>query len=356
MNYYLGKLEMEKELCIRRSQRLEGPDDFKQAKVYKRPSTKAKVGGSLYVENLHPPPISAIRQDDIEVWLRREAYLNKCGRVFYKLIDKMKWLPMQHRFEIFEESLIYAQNQREDSLEEQKEHLEELALYAKKDIKKKFASEENLEAVKNTYHYTIFREKVMSKSDEIKSAMSYDHERLPSFISNTIELNMDILARSTEYDIHGNIELDQGFSFLYQIIIFFPMQFQKQVIKLTFKTYDSSTDSDDFAANLERVNDMKGKKGEKVPIQEMMTGAKPDEGEGDDETKAPMLTPIDSVSDFKNNSEFKNIISPQLKSSDWLHLKTSLSPQVKDYIKKQIGFLNHENPIDMLLKYGYELT
>lgn len=77
MNAYLGKLQMEKELCIKRAQRLEGPDDFAKAKVHKRPSTKAKVGGSLYVENLHPPPISAIRQDDIEVWLRRQTYLNK---------------------------------------------------------------------------------------------------------------------------------------------------------------------------------------------------------------------------------------------------------------------------------------
>lgn len=58
MNFYLSKIQTEKELCIKRSQRLEGPDDFVKAKVYKRPSTKAKVGGSLYVENLHPPPIS----------------------------------------------------------------------------------------------------------------------------------------------------------------------------------------------------------------------------------------------------------------------------------------------------------
>lgn len=77
MNTYLGKLQMERELCIKRSQRLEGQDDFEKAKVYKRPSTKAKVGGSLYVENLHPPPISSIRQDDIEVWMRRQTYLNK---------------------------------------------------------------------------------------------------------------------------------------------------------------------------------------------------------------------------------------------------------------------------------------
>lgn len=82
-----------------------------------------------------------------------------------------------------------------------------------------------------------------------------------------------------------------------------------------------------------------------------------DDGEGDKEkNKAPMLTPIDSVTDFKANAEFKHIISPQLKTSDWLHLAGKVSPQTKDYMKKQIGFLNHENEIDMLLKYSYELT
>ena len=49
---------MEKDLCIKRSQRLDRYDDFTKEKVYKRPSTKAKVGESLYLENLHPQLIS----------------------------------------------------------------------------------------------------------------------------------------------------------------------------------------------------------------------------------------------------------------------------------------------------------
>lgn len=359
MNFFIGKLQMEKELCIKRSQRLEGPDDFAKAKVYKRPSTKAKVGGSLYVENLHPPPISAIRQDDIEVWLRRQTYLNKCYRVFYKYLDKLKWIQMYHRFEIFEESMLYAKDQREDSLEEQKEHVENLGTYAKKDIKRKVATEHHLEEVKNTYHYVIYREKVLNKADEIKHAMLYDHERLPSFISNSLELTGDILGRSNEYGIHGNIDLDQGYSFLYQIAIFFPLQFQKQVIKTTFKPYDSKSTNNEFAANLERVNDFQGKGGENVPVKNLIRGVKDDEDEGegdDDKNKVHMMSPLDSVTDLKANVEFKNIISPQLKTSDWLHLVGNILPQLKGYMKRQIAFLNNENPIDMLLKYSYELT
>jgi hypothetical protein len=204
----------------------------------------------------------------------------------------------------------------------------------------------------------IYRERVINKADEIRSAMKYDHERLPGFVSNTVELTMDILARSKEYDIHGNIELDQGYSFLYQIAIFFPMQFQKQVIKCTFKPYDSKSHNDDLANNLQRVNDFQGRGGEKIPIKNMVRGAQTeddDEGDGDN-NKVPMLTPIDSITDFKSNTEFKDIISPQMKISDWLNISGMPSPQIKDYMKKQIGFLNHENEIDMLLKYSYELT
>lgn len=67
---------------------------------------------------------------------------------------------MLERFEIFEESLLYAKDQREDALFEQNEHIEALAAYAKKDIKKKIANENDLEEVKNTYHYVIYKEKV----------------------------------------------------------------------------------------------------------------------------------------------------------------------------------------------------
>jgi hypothetical protein len=229
----------------------------------KRPSTKAKVGGSLYVENLHPPAISAIRQDDIEIWMRIQTYLSRCSRVFNKLIDKLKWVAMQNRFEIYESSMLFIKDQRDDSLEDQKDHLDELTHLAKKDIKRKLATDDNVEEVKNTYHYTIFREKTLNKADEIKSAMKYDHERLPGYISNSLELTLDVLGRSEEYDIHGNIDLDQGYSFLYQIAIFFPMQFQKQVIKMTFEPYDYSATNDEFSKNLERVGDFQGKAGEK---------------------------------------------------------------------------------------------
>lgn len=50
-------------------------------------------------------------------------------------------------------------------------------------------------------------------------------------IDNSIDLKLKILEKSKEYGIYGDIELDQGYSFAYQITIYFPTYFQGQIIK-----------------------------------------------------------------------------------------------------------------------------
>lgn len=47
-----GKIEYEMENSMNRYDRLEGDDGFDDAPVWSRPRTKAKEGGSLYVENI----------------------------------------------------------------------------------------------------------------------------------------------------------------------------------------------------------------------------------------------------------------------------------------------------------------
>ena len=46
-----GKLEYEMENAMNRADRLDAEDDFDSAPTFPRPNTKAKEGGSLYVEN-----------------------------------------------------------------------------------------------------------------------------------------------------------------------------------------------------------------------------------------------------------------------------------------------------------------
>lgn len=46
-------------------------------------------------------------------------------------------------------------------------------------------------------------------------------------VDNSLELKIIILDKSLDFGIYGDIELDQGYSFAYQITIFFPTYFQR---------------------------------------------------------------------------------------------------------------------------------
>ena len=48
---------------------------------------------------------SSLRVDDIDVYLRIVTYEEKINKQANKFIQRMKWLPLSHRFEVFEESI-----------------------------------------------------------------------------------------------------------------------------------------------------------------------------------------------------------------------------------------------------------
>ena len=71
-----------------------------------RPNTKAEHGtGSLYVEKFDLEPQSLIREDDVEIWLRSVTYRNKVSKVVNKFMSRLKWLPLQHQYSIYEEAM-----------------------------------------------------------------------------------------------------------------------------------------------------------------------------------------------------------------------------------------------------------
>jgi hypothetical protein len=75
------------------------------------------------------------------------------------------------------------------------------------------------------YFVTNYRNKVASKSDRITHTQKSDHQLAPTMINNILELKVTIVDKALEYGIYGDIELDQGYSFAYQITIFFPTYF-----------------------------------------------------------------------------------------------------------------------------------
>ncbi len=100
-----GKLEYELENALQRFERLETDDDFDKADSWPRPNTKAKEGGSLYVENTTLPAVSAIRMDDVEVYLRQTTYRSRISKGVNKFLARLKWLSLSKRFDVLEEAI-----------------------------------------------------------------------------------------------------------------------------------------------------------------------------------------------------------------------------------------------------------
>jgi len=42
-----------------------------------------------------------IREDDVEVYIRGVSYRNKVNKLVNKFMSRLKWMPLERRFEIF---------------------------------------------------------------------------------------------------------------------------------------------------------------------------------------------------------------------------------------------------------------
>jgi hypothetical protein len=51
-------------------------------------------------------PQSLIREDDVEVYLRGTSYRGKLLKLMNKFLSRLKWLPLQSRYEVYESALI----------------------------------------------------------------------------------------------------------------------------------------------------------------------------------------------------------------------------------------------------------
>ena len=117
--FIYGKLEYSLEQAMARHDRLIQADAIHMAKPDIRPRTKAENGGSLYVEDVDMPGQSMIREDDVEIFLRATTYRNKVSKVINKFLSRLKWLPLQHRWDIFEKSHRAFKVQKELNIERQ---------------------------------------------------------------------------------------------------------------------------------------------------------------------------------------------------------------------------------------------
>ena len=104
-----SKLQFELENSIKRYQRLEGEDHF--ATDLKRPQ-RLEPNGEIMLEDLHAesiPKHNSLRLDDLDVYTRIASYEEKCNRAAQRFINRAKWAPLSHRFDIFTQAQEYFQ-------------------------------------------------------------------------------------------------------------------------------------------------------------------------------------------------------------------------------------------------------
>jgi hypothetical protein len=68
------------------------------------------------------------------------------------------------------------------------------------------------------------------------------HDEVPRLLSDGFCLKIKILSVAKEFELGGDIEMDRGFTYSYQVQVFFPTYFQKQVLKSQFSIYDAYVD------------------------------------------------------------------------------------------------------------------
>ena len=85
-----------------------------------------------YEQEQENDPISVLRLDDIDVYLRSITYEEKIMRMADRFVQRVKWLPSSHRFEIYKESVHFFQELRKAEVTRQSEHIEEIHAYGEK--------------------------------------------------------------------------------------------------------------------------------------------------------------------------------------------------------------------------------
>lgn len=95
----------------------------------------------------------------------------------------------------------------------------------------KQASHELSKILKHQHVRTYDLKCEKSIKDKIFSSSRYDYH-LPSFmIWNEVDLKLKLSLKAKQFGILGDMDIDSGHSFAYNIFVFFPTYFQTQVVK-----------------------------------------------------------------------------------------------------------------------------
>ena len=75
--------------------------------------------------------------------------------------------------------------------------------------------------------------------DQYLATARYNYEMPPMLIWNQVELKLSLEDLCKPYNIQGGMEIDNGNSFSYAVVIRFPTIFLNQVVRQQFAYYDA---------------------------------------------------------------------------------------------------------------------
>jgi hypothetical protein len=220
----LSKIQFEQENCVKRFQRLDGADHFGS-----RLDLEADAS-SGYSAAQPLEPQSALRADDIEVYLRYLTHDEQVTRMAEKFAHRAKWAPVQHRFDIYKESVMEFQKLRAQAVQLQDQHIEAVKAKGEFIIEHKKLGDlgaKELDHIIQSQHRSKQDRKCKNARDKVLATAQYNYDTPPMVHWNQVELKLSILQAAGHYGIKGDIEIDDGTSFSYRIMMFFPQRFKE---------------------------------------------------------------------------------------------------------------------------------
>ena len=253
----------------------------------------------------------------------------------------MKWMKYADRYEVLGEARRSLMKLRNEHNRKQRELCETVADRLKEILIKAGINQEKVvTAVVETYTKSLNIQEYPSKQDQLKGTTKFDYAKLPMLHTLAIELKIKLKEISKEFDITGDIEIDNGHSFTYQIQVFFPVRFQEQVERSKFDLYDTLPAEDD---TLIQDADMTGNQLSKM------------DGFARSETKKSMLNYINPddipkiTGDIAKDTLMKTETTIKLKHAYWINF-ICFSPSIDPLYKKQ-SLLFHSPRDELLSSY-----
>ena len=133
--------------------------------------------------------------------MRSTSYRNKVNKVVNKFMSRLKWLPMQHRFEIYEQSVQSKLRHKEANIKQQFDFIDRIDARAKSMHIVTPEFENELNDILNCHYVRMHALMYTSTTEKIANSWRSDHDNVPSMVNNQHELKLRILDAAEAFGI-----------------------------------------------------------------------------------------------------------------------------------------------------------